>query len=124
MEMQIGMKPVMAGALKDKRIAVISSGPAGLSCARELFKMGYKVAVFEMRKSIGGVIANEIPRRIACQTSNPKISAGGDIVNRGKTVVQAVGSAFHTAVPPSIMSNFSRFFSVLCPFSSLHFCNS
>lgn len=44
-----------AGAPTGKRIAVVGSGPAGLSCAGELAKRGHEVTVFEKRKLPGGL---------------------------------------------------------------------
>lgn len=44
----------------DKTVAVVGGGPAGLGCAFELAKMGYKVTVFDKRAP-GGVPANSIP---------------------------------------------------------------
>jgi NADPH-dependent glutamate synthase beta subunit-like oxidoreductase len=38
------------------RIAVVGSGPAGLSCAAELAKVGYRVTIFEARPEPGGVL--------------------------------------------------------------------
>ncbi len=43
------------------RIAVIGSGPAGLACAGELAKMGYKVTIFEALHKAGGVLVYGIP---------------------------------------------------------------
>ncbi len=43
------------------KIAVIGSGPAGLSCAGDLAKMGYSVTVFEALHEIGGVLKYGIP---------------------------------------------------------------
>ncbi len=45
----------------DKKIAVIGSGPAGLSCAYFLAVDGYKVTVFEKRERLGGMLALGIP---------------------------------------------------------------
>ncbi len=45
----------------DKKIAVIGSGPAGLTCAFYLGRMGYKVTVFEQYSQIGGMLAVGIP---------------------------------------------------------------
>jgi glutamate synthase (NADPH/NADH) small chain len=42
-------------------IAVVGSGPAGLSCAGDLAKMGYKVTVFEALHKAGGVLSYGIP---------------------------------------------------------------
>jgi len=43
------------------RVAVVGSGPAGLSCAGELAKMGYAVTVFEALHVAGGVLMYGIP---------------------------------------------------------------
>lgn len=44
-----------------KRVAVIGSGPAGLTCAGDLAKMGYKVTIFEAFHTAGGVLVYGIP---------------------------------------------------------------
>jgi glutamate synthase (NADPH/NADH) small chain len=44
-----------------KRIAVIGSGPAGLTCAYDLAKTGYDVTIFEALHEAGGVLAYGIP---------------------------------------------------------------
>ena len=44
-----------------KKVAVIGSGPAGLSCAGELAKRGYDVTVFEALHVAGGVLVYGIP---------------------------------------------------------------
>ena len=43
------------------RVAVVGSGPAGLSCAGDLIKLGYQVTVFEALHEIGGVLKYGIP---------------------------------------------------------------
>ena len=43
------------------RVAVVGSGPSGLSCAGDLAKMGYQVTVFEALHEIGGVLKYGIP---------------------------------------------------------------
>ncbi len=42
-------------------VAVIGSGPAGLTCAAELSKMGFKVTIFEALHKAGGVLVYGIP---------------------------------------------------------------
>lgn len=44
-----------------KKVAVIGAGPAGLTCAGELAKKGYKVTVFEAFHTAGGVLVYGIP---------------------------------------------------------------
>ncbi|MCM1367745.1 MAG: NADPH-dependent glutamate synthase [Roseburia sp.] len=44
-----------------KRVAVVGSGPAGLSCAGELINRGYGVTVFEALHTAGGVLVYGIP---------------------------------------------------------------
>lgn len=44
-----------------KRIAVIGSGPAGLTCAGDLAKIGYRVVIFESLHKPGGVLMYGIP---------------------------------------------------------------
>jgi len=44
-----------------KKVAVIGSGPAGLTCAGDLAKMGYDVTVFEAFHKAGGVLVYGIP---------------------------------------------------------------
>ena len=44
-----------------KRVAVIGSGPAGLTCAGELAKRGYQVTVYEGLHELGGVLTYGIP---------------------------------------------------------------
>lgn len=58
---QKGMKPNGATEKKGKRVAVIGSGPAGLTCAGDLAKMGYDVTIFEALHEPGGVLVYGIP---------------------------------------------------------------
>lgn len=46
---------------KDKKVAVIGSGPSGLSCAHDLALMGYRVTVFEATSVAGGMLRHGIP---------------------------------------------------------------
>ncbi len=46
---------------KEEKVAVIGSGPAGLTCAADLAKMGYKVTIFEGLHKPGGVLTYGIP---------------------------------------------------------------
>ncbi len=44
-----------------KKVACIGSGPAGLTCAGELVKLGHKVTIFEALHKMGGVLVYGIP---------------------------------------------------------------
>lgn len=46
---------------KNKKVAVIGSGPAGLTCAGDLAKLGYDVTIFEAFHVPGGVLMYGIP---------------------------------------------------------------
>ena len=48
-------------ASNGKKVAVIGSGPAGLTCAGDLAKKGYEVTVFEAFHTAGGVLVYGIP---------------------------------------------------------------
>lgn len=57
-----------------KRVAVVGSGPAGLTVAEELSKLGHKVTVFEMRGQPGGALIYDIPRfRLPLNIINDKV---------------------------------------------------
>ena len=45
----------------DYKVAIIGSGPAGLSCAADLIQMGHNVTVFEALHELGGVLMYGIP---------------------------------------------------------------
>lgn len=56
-----GIKPKENPNKKGKKVAVIGSGPAGLTCAGDLAKMGYDVTIFEALHEAGGVLVYGIP---------------------------------------------------------------
>lgn len=56
-----GETPVINKENNGHRVAVIGSGPAGLTCAGDLAKMGYLVTVFEALHLAGGVLVYGIP---------------------------------------------------------------
>lgn len=55
------IKPVVTAEKKGKKVAVIGSGPSGLTCAGDLAKMGYDVTIFEALHEAGGVLVYGIP---------------------------------------------------------------
>jgi len=52
--------PVIA-THRDQKVAIVGSGPSGLTCAAELAKLGYKVTIFEALHAAGGVLRYGIP---------------------------------------------------------------
>ena len=56
-----GFVPQVEVEKTGKQVAVIGSGPAGLTCAGDLAKMGYEVTVFEALHEPGGVLIYGIP---------------------------------------------------------------
>lgn len=58
-----------AGTQNGKKVAIIGSGPAGLSAARELSRLGYKVTIFEAEKEAGGlgrygIVSFRLPKEV------------------------------------------------------------
>ncbi|MBR6615172.1 MAG: NADPH-dependent glutamate synthase [Lachnospiraceae bacterium] len=56
-----GFVPKAAEEKIGKKVAVIGSGPAGLTCAGDLAKLGYDVTIFEALHEPGGVLTYGIP---------------------------------------------------------------
>lgn len=56
-----GVVPKVTAEKKGKAVAVIGSGPAGLTCAGDLAKLGYDVTIFEALHEPGGVLMYGIP---------------------------------------------------------------
>ena len=57
----MGIKPSTDATPKGKKVAVIGSGPSGLTCAGDLARMGYDVTIFEALHKAGGVLVYGIP---------------------------------------------------------------
>ena len=55
------VSPEMPTEKNGKKVAVIGSGPSGLTCAGDLAKMGYDVTIFEALHEAGGVLVYGIP---------------------------------------------------------------
>lgn len=65
---------------KDKRVAIIGSGPSGLTAAADLAKYGYKVTIFEALHKTGGVLRYGIPEfRLPKAIVDKEIDAIGDL---------------------------------------------
>ena len=71
-----------------KKVAIVGSGPAGLSCAGDLVQKGHEVRVFEALHELGGVLVYGIP-----EFRLPK-----DIVRQEVDVLRQMGVQFETNV--------------------------
>ncbi len=71
-----------------KKVAIVGSGPAGLSCAGDLIQKGHEVRVFEALHELGGVLVYGIP-----EFRLPK-----DIVRQEVDVLRQMGVTFETNV--------------------------
>jgi glutamate synthase (NADPH/NADH) small chain len=60
-EREKGKKPPKKPTATGKKVAVVGSGPAGLTCAGDLARMGHAVTVFEALHDPGGVLMYGIP---------------------------------------------------------------
>lgn len=70
-----------------KKVAIVGSGPSGLSCAAYLRRLGYAVTIFEKHDYLGGLIIHGIPEfrldRKICDLTFKKIIDLGIEVNYG-----------------------------------------
>ena len=55
------IKPIKIKKEKDQSVAIIGSGPAGLACAEELRKLGYKITIYDRYDRPGGLLIYGIP---------------------------------------------------------------
>ena len=83
------IKPEKPESTNGRKVAVIGSGPAGLTCAGDLAKLGYEVTVFEALHELGGVLVYGIP-----EFRLPKIK----IVAKEIDKVKELGVKFETNV--------------------------
>ena len=60
-ERRKGVRPPKIPKSTGKKVAIIGAGPAGLTCAGDLAKMGHSVTVFEALHAPGGVLMYGIP---------------------------------------------------------------
>lgn len=72
----------------DKKVAVIGSGPAGLSCAYYLALDGYTITVFEKEKRLGGMLTLGIP----------EFRLEKDVVDAEIEIIREMGVDFRTGV--------------------------
>ncbi|MFH0998145.1 MAG: FAD-dependent oxidoreductase [Pseudomonadota bacterium] len=83
---------------RPQRIAIIGSGPAGLSAAADLARLGYPVTVFEKEELTGGLLRYGLgPHRL------PR-----EILDREIAFIQKLGVSFKTGTPVDLSGGFSE----------------
>jgi len=60
-ELEAGIETPTVPSPRPGRVAVVGSGPAGLTCAADLARLGYRVTIFEALHKPGGVLQYGIP---------------------------------------------------------------
>ena len=78
---KVGWKPeIRSGIKRNEKVAVIGSGPAGISCAYYLKTAGYDVTVFEKENYLGGMLRYGLPKfRMSHQILDEEIQMMKDI---------------------------------------------
>ncbi len=89
------IKPVVPKIRTGKKIAIIGSGPAGISAAQQLNKSGHSVTVFERDKKIGGIMRYGIP----------DFKLGKWVLDRRINLLEGEGIKFKTGI--EVGSDFS-----------------
>ena len=109
--------PEMPTEKKGKKVAVIGSGPSGLTCAGDLAKMGYEVTIFEALHEPGGVLVYGIPEfrlpKLDVVAKEAPINDENDVSHGRKlpTVPPAFPSAAFSPVLHILLSYSSSFHS-------------
>jgi NADPH-dependent glutamate synthase beta subunit-like oxidoreductase/glutamate synthase domain-containing protein 3/NAD-dependent dihydropyrimidine dehydrogenase PreA subunit len=68
-------------SLSGKRVAVIGGGPAGVSTAWQLRRLGHEAVVFDTAKTLGGKIASVIPNsRIPAEVIQRELERAADVI--------------------------------------------
>ncbi|MDC3012485.1 glutamate synthase subunit beta [SAR86 cluster bacterium] len=80
------LKPVKPSARTNRKIAIVGSGPAGLSAAQQLNSVGHNVEVYERADRIGGLMMYGIP--------NMKLDKS--IIDMRIEIMEQEGIKFHT----------------------------
>jgi glutamate synthase (NADPH/NADH) small chain len=103
-EAEKGPKPLKSFPPKGIQVAVVGSGPAGLSAATFLKRLGYEVDLFEAESLPGGVLTHGIPAYRL-----PK-----NVVQREVEYVRSLGVSIFTGrpidAPPALLENYKAVF--------------
>ena len=83
------VKPLQPEEKKNQKVAVIGSGPAGLTCAHYLALKGYQVEIFESLPVAGGMLTVGIPNYRLPQ----------EVVQREIQAIEGLGVTIHLNTP-------------------------
>ena len=85
-----GARPAATKPSRGERVAIVGSGPAGLSAAYTLARLGYQTTIFEAGKELGGLLRTGIPSyrlpRNVLETEIDYILEHGVDVKYGKSI--------------------------------------
>lgn len=81
-------KPEPVPMTKMSKVAIVGSGPAGLTAAHDLVKKGYGVSVFESAPLVGGILTSAVPDFILSR----------EAVLRDIDYIKALGVQIHTGI--------------------------
>lgn len=98
------IKPCPPASRSGKKVAIIGSGPAGLSCADLLNKAGHSVTVFEKDSAIGGLLRFGIP----------DFKLNKDIIDRRLDIFSQEGIVFKTDTPIDSCKELLQEFDAVC----------
>jgi glutamate synthase (NADPH/NADH) small chain len=93
-----GLQVFRAGPATGRRVAVVGGGPAGLSCAHGLARMGHAVTVFEARDKLGGlneygIAAYKVANGIAQREVDYLLAVGNITVSTGQRLGRDISLA-------------------------------
>jgi glutamate synthase (NADPH/NADH) small chain len=108
--------PQPAHKRSGKKVAVVGSGPAGLSCAQQLARAGHEVTVFEKNDRVGGLLRYGIPdfkmekrlidRRLAQMHAEGVIFRTSVFVGKARPGKGVIDWAKEVATPEELMARF------------------
>jgi len=98
---EMGWKPDLSNRKwKNKKVAIIGSGPAGIACADVLTRSGIRSHVFDKNDEIGGLLTYGIP----------EFKLEKSVVKRRRKILEGMGIKFHMGVEVGKDINFKNIY--------------
>ena len=98
---EMGWKPDLSNRKwKNKKVAIIGSGPAGIACADVLTRSGIHSHVFDKNDEIGGLLTYGIP----------EFKLEKSVVKRRRKILEGMGIKFHMGVEVGKDINFNKIY--------------